>query len=155
MLIRKVEFIKLLNLSKPGARGSSIFVEPLHLANYQIHRTSEFIEISNSWKPQIHQTLGPLLRVHRSPTNHCEVLTFSKRRTRPNTRQDQPRPQGLLLDDFQDGGSSVEDPGTQRTKTIADWCIILRIHTRALIGLFLPKQKWWLPRFFVEIENRV
>ena len=25
----------------------------------------------------------------------------------------QPRPQGLLLDDFQDGGSSVEDPGTQ------------------------------------------
>ena len=24
---------------------------------------------------------------------------------------DQPRPQGLLLDDFQNGGSSVEDPG--------------------------------------------
>ena len=56
---------------------------------------------------------------------------------------------------FQDGGSSVEDPGTQRTKTITDWCITLRIHTCALIGLFLPKQKWWLPRFFVETENRV
>ena len=69
----------------------------------------------------------------------------------------QPRPQGLLLDDFQDGGSSVEDsvedPGTQRTKTIADWCITLRIHTCALIGLFLPKQKWWLPRFFVEMRT--
>ena len=26
----------------------------------------------------------------------------------------QPRPQGLLLDDFQNGGSSVEDPGTQQ-----------------------------------------
>ena len=88
MLIRKVEFIKLLNLSKPGVRRSFIFVEPLHLANYQIHRTSEFIEISNSWKPQIHRTLGPVLRVHRSPTNPCEVLAFSKWRTRPNTRRD-------------------------------------------------------------------
>ena len=57
MLIRKVEFIKLLNLSKPGVRRSFIFVEPLHLANYQIHRTSEFIEISNSWKPQIYRIL--------------------------------------------------------------------------------------------------
>ena len=36
MLIRKIEFIKLLNLSKPGVRRSFIFVEPLHLANYQI-----------------------------------------------------------------------------------------------------------------------
>ena len=26
----------------------------------------------------------------------------------------QSRPQGLLLDDFQNGGSSVEDPGTQQ-----------------------------------------
>ena len=26
----------------------------------------------------------------------------------------QPRRQGLLLDDFQNGGSSVEDPGTQQ-----------------------------------------
>ena len=26
----------------------------------------------------------------------------------------QPRPQGLLLDDFQNGGSSGEDPGTQQ-----------------------------------------
>ena len=43
MLIKKVEFIKLLNLSKPGVRRSFNFVEPLHLANYQIHRTSEFI----------------------------------------------------------------------------------------------------------------
>ena len=60
MLIRKVEFIKQLNLSKPGVRRTFIFVErTIHLANYQIHRTSEFIEISNSWKPQIHRTLGP------------------------------------------------------------------------------------------------
>ena len=57
MLIRKVEFIKLLNSSKPGVRGSFIFVEPVHLANYQIHRTSEFIEIANSWKPQIYRIL--------------------------------------------------------------------------------------------------
>ena len=48
-----------------------------------------------------------------------------------------------------------EDPGTERTKTIADWCILLRVHTCALIGVFLPKQKWWLPGFFVETENRV
>ena len=27
---------------------------------------------------------------------------------------DQPRPQGLLLDNFQNGGLSVEDPGTQQ-----------------------------------------
>ena len=47
------------------------------------------------------------------------------------------------------------DPGTQRTKTIADWCILLRVHTFALIGLFLPKQKWWLPGFLVETENSV
>ena len=33
----------------------------------------------------------------------------------------QPRPQGLLT--FQYGGGRREDPGTQRTKTIADWCI--------------------------------
>ena len=65
----------------------------------------------------------------------------------------QPRPQGLLA--FQYGGGRREDPGTQRTKTIADWCIPLRDHTFALIGLFLPKQKWWLPGFFVETENSV
>ena len=35
-----------------------------------------------------------------------------------------------------------EGPGTQRTKTIADWCILLRVHTCALIGLFIPKQRW-------------
>ena len=44
MLMRKVEFTKLLNSSKPGVRRSFIFVEPLHLANYQIHRTLEFME---------------------------------------------------------------------------------------------------------------
>ena len=51
----------------------------------------------------------------------------------------------------------AEDPGTctQRTKTVDDWCILLRVHTCALIGLSLPKQKWWLPEFFVETENRV
>ena len=85
MLIRKVEFIKLLNLSKPGVRRSFIFVELLHLANYQIHQTSEFIEILNSWKPQIHRILD---RVSvRSPTNPYEVLAFSKWRTQPNTRR--------------------------------------------------------------------
>ena len=47
----------------------------------------------------------------------------------------QPRPQGLLA--FQYGGGRREDPGTQRTKTIADWCISQRVHTCALIGLFL------------------
>ena len=58
MLKRKAEFIKLLNLSKPGVRGSFIFVEPLHLASYQIHRNLEFMETSNSlnsrsspWRP--------------------------------------------------------------------------------------------------------
>ena len=86
MLIRKVEFIKLLNLLKPGVRRSFIFVELLHLANYQIHQTSEFIEILNSWKPQIHRILD---RVSvRSPTNLCEVLAFWKWRMRPNTRRD-------------------------------------------------------------------
>ena len=65
MLIRKVEFIKLLNSSKTVVRRTFIFVEPLHLANYQI------------------PGLGPVLHVHRSPTNPCEVLAFSKWRTRP------------------------------------------------------------------------
>ena len=41
--------------------------------------------------------------------------------------QAQPRSQGLLA--FQYGGGRREDPGTQRTKTIADWCIPLRVHT--------------------------
>ena len=57
MLTRKVEFIKILNLSRPGVRRSFVFVELLHLANYQIHRTSEFIEISNSSKSRIHGNL--------------------------------------------------------------------------------------------------
>ena len=50
-----------------------------------------------------------------------------------------------------------EDPGTctQRTKTVDDWCILLRVHTCALIGLSLPKQKWWLPGFIMETESRV
>ena len=49
MLIRKLEFIKLLNLSKPGVRRSFIFVEPLHLANY-----IKFMELQNSSKSRIH-----------------------------------------------------------------------------------------------------
>ena len=60
----------------------------------------------------------------------------------------QPRPQGLLA--FQYGGGRREDPGTQRTKTIADWCILLRVHTCALIGSFLPKQRWLPCEGFVE-----
>ena len=60
----------------------------------------------------------------------------------------QPRPQGLLA--FQYGGGRREDPGTQRTKTIADWCIPLRVHTCALIGSFLPKQRWLPFEGFVE-----
>ena len=43
----------------------------------------------------------------------------------------QPRPQGLLLDDFQNGGSSGEDPGQCWTNTFVDW----PIHTNTLIGL--------------------
>ena len=60
----------------------------------------------------------------------------------------QPRPQGLLA--FQYGGGRREDPGTQRTKTIADWCIPLCVHTCALIGSFLPKQRWLPFEGFVE-----
>ena len=56
MLIRKVEFIKLLNLSKPGVRRSFIFVESLHLANYQIHRTLIF--------NQVFDEFGPLVNSH-------------------------------------------------------------------------------------------
>ena len=55
--LNSTNLLNLLNLSKPAVRRSFIFVEPLHLANYQIHRTSEFIEISNSWKPQIYRIL--------------------------------------------------------------------------------------------------
>ena len=43
----------------------------------------------------------------------------------------QPRPQGLLLDDFQNGGSSEKDPGLRWTNTFVDW----PIHTNTLIGL--------------------
>ena len=35
----------------------------------------------------------------------------------------QPRPQGLLLDDVQNGGSSGEDPGKGWTNSPADWPI--------------------------------
>ena len=66
-------------------------------------------------------------------------------------RGSQPRPQGLLA--FQYGGGRREDPGTQRTKTIADWCILLRVHTCALIGLFIPKQRWLSFEGFVEAEK--
>ena len=52
----------------------------------------------------------------------------------------QPRPQVLLA--FQYGSGGKEDPGTQQTKTIADCCIPLRVHTCALIGSFPPKQRW-------------
>ena len=63
----------------------------------------------------------------------------------------QPRPQGLLV--LQYGGGGREDPGTQLTKTIADWCISLHVHTCALIGLFIPKQRWLLFEDFVEAEK--
>ena len=63
----------------------------------------------------------------------------------------QPRPQGLLA--FQYGGGRREDPGIQRTKTIADWCIPLRFHTCGLIGLFVPKQRWLPFEGFVEAEK--
>ena len=63
----------------------------------------------------------------------------------------QPRPQVLLA--FQNGGSGREDPGTQETKTIADWCIPLRVHTCALIGSFPPKQRWLSFEGFVEAEK--
>ena len=63
----------------------------------------------------------------------------------------QPRPQGLLA--FQYGGGKREDPGTQRTKTIADWCIPWCVHTCALIGLLLPKQRWWPFEGFEETDK--
>ena len=63
----------------------------------------------------------------------------------------QPRPQGLLA--FQYGGGRREDPGTQRANTIADWCILLRVHTCALIGLFIPKQRWSSFEGFVQAEK--
>ena len=68
----------------------------------------------------------------------------------------QPRPHGVLA--FQYGGGRREDPGTQRTKTIADWCIPWCVHTcRAVIGChsFLSKQTWWPFEGFVETEKRV
>ena len=74
-------------------------------------------------------------------------MTTHKSKTPPFTKI-QPRPQGLLA--FQYGGGRREDPGTQRTKTVADWCIPLRVHTCALIGLFLPKQRWLPFEGFVE-----
>ena len=49
--------------------------------------------------------------------------------------------------------AAAGDPGTQQTKTIADWCIPLRVHTCALIGLFLPKQRWLPFEGFVEAEK--
>ena len=71
--------------------------------------------------------------------------------TNKSKHRRQPRPQGLLA--FQYGGGRREDPGTQRTKTIADWCILLRVHTYALIGLFIPKQRWLSFEGFVETEK--
>ena len=53
----------------------------------------------------------------------------------------QPRSQGLPASQY--GGGRREDPGTQRTKTIAYWCIPWCVHTCALIGLLFPKQRWW------------
>ena len=50
----------------------------------------------------------------------------------------QPRLQGLLV--IQHGGDRREDPGTQRTKTIADWCF----SCVDFDWLNLQKQKWWL-----------
>ena len=50
----------------------------------------------------------------------------------------QPRLQGLLV--IQHGGDRREDPGTQRTKTIADWCFSYMDFD----WLNLQKQKWWL-----------
>ena len=43
----------------------------------------------------------------------------------------QPRPQGLLLDDFQNGGSFGESRGKGWTNSPADW----PIYTNKLIGL--------------------
>ena len=77
MLIRKLEFIKLLNLSKPGVRRSFIFVEPLYLANYiyRIHGTSEFIEISNLWQAIIELSVQSFASIEATQTrNPCARL---------------------------------------------------------------------------------
>ena len=64
-------FDDLISLSNDAARRRCdkklIFLFPLSHASR-----------SNLWKPQIHRTLGPVLGVHQSPTNSCEVLAFSK-----------------------------------------------------------------------------
>ena len=93
--------------------------------------------------------LGPSLARSREARFACPNRRACSQAKHYPTRQ--PRPQGLLA--FQYGGGRREDPGTQRTKTIADWCIPLRVHTCALIGLFLPKQRWLPFEGFVEAEK--
>ena len=81
----------------------------------------------------------------------CSSISCIPRKKQNSDCHSQPRPQGLLA--FQYGGGRREDPGTQRTKTIADWCIPWCVHTCALIGLFLPKQRWLTFEGFVEAEK--
>ena len=70
----------------------------------------------------------------RSPSSRCVLKSMEYFFASAH----QPRPQGLLA--FQYGGGRREDPGTQRTKTIADWSFPLCIHTCALVGLFLQNK---------------
>ena len=63
----------------------------------------------------------------------------------------QPYPQGLLA--FQYGSGRREDPGTQQTKMITDWCIPWCIHTCALIGLLVSKQRRGPFEGFMETEK--
>ena len=59
------------------------------------------------------------------------VMTPAYERASERASERQPRPQGLLLDDFQNGRSTGEDPGQRLTNTLVDWAI----HTSTLIGL--------------------
>ena len=88
-----------------------------------------------------------MLPKQKEVVHNYNLTSGISRYTRPTCRT-QPRPQGLLA--FQYGGGRREDPGTQRTKTIADWCIPWCVHTCALIGLFLPKQRLLTFEGFVE-----
>ena len=48
------------------------------------------------------------------PSNQSVMIPNKLSAILPISEINQPRPQGLLLDDFQNGGSSGEDPGTQQ-----------------------------------------
>ena len=69
-------------------------------------------------------SLPKATQTHKEDVNNCRLRAMLQQWTRKN----QPRPQDLLAFQY-GGGRRREDPSTQRTKTIADWRIPLRVHT--------------------------